>query len=198
MIEPIPNTLRARNAAATRQAILKAARRHFARENYDRVGVRKIARDASVDPALISRYFGSKKELFREALQREGSGTIFDGVATSDLASHLVSVILDADWDTEHADEQLDRLLIILHSATSPEASAIVCEAISKLILIPIASRLNAPDAPLRAALALVVLLGSEIVCNVLSPISMSKVENTAWRRHLTALFNTALSAAKI
>ena len=49
---------RARNAAATRAAILQAARRRFAREGYDQTGLREVAADAGVDAALISRYFG--------------------------------------------------------------------------------------------------------------------------------------------
>ena len=40
---------RSRNADVTRVAIRAAARLHFARENYDRVGLREIAADASVD-----------------------------------------------------------------------------------------------------------------------------------------------------
>ena len=54
---------RPRNAAATRTAILEAARERFAAESYDDVGMRDIARDVGVDAALISRYFGSKDDL---------------------------------------------------------------------------------------------------------------------------------------
>ena len=39
---------RARNAAATRAAILQAARRRFAREGYDQTGLREVAADAGV------------------------------------------------------------------------------------------------------------------------------------------------------
>ncbi len=187
---------RLRNAAVTRQAILDAARRHFARESYECVGLREIAGDVGVDPALVCRYFGGKEELFREVLRDEGSGALFDGVAADGLASHLVSLILDASKDGEHAAADLDRLLIVLRSATSPNASAIVYEAIDEIILAPIASRLGTADARLRAALAFTLLMGSGMVRNVMCVNSISDVEEAALRRHLTALFRTALNAA--
>src|SRR3546814_12999364 len=61
-------TVRKRDAAATRAAILAAARERFLRESYDSVGLREIAGDAGVDVALISRYFGGKEGLFREVV----------------------------------------------------------------------------------------------------------------------------------
>lgn len=59
---------RSRNAAATREAILASARERFSCDSYDDVGLRDIARDASVDAAMIHRYFGTKDDLFAAAL----------------------------------------------------------------------------------------------------------------------------------
>ena len=64
LCEPIA---RRRNAATTRQAILQAAHRCFLDESYDSVGLREIASAAGVDVALVSRYFGGKEQLFKEA-----------------------------------------------------------------------------------------------------------------------------------
>ncbi len=185
---------RVRNAAATRQAILAAARRHFARESYENVGLREIARDVGVDPALVSRYFGGKEELFRDVLQDESKGTLFDGVAASDLPAFMVSLILDVDDDSEDVAAHIDRLMIVLRSATSPKASAMVYEAIDQIVLAPIVARLGTPDARLRAALALTVLMGSGIVRNIMSAKSLSDAEEAALRRHLTTLFDAALN----
>ena len=76
---------RPRNAAATRTAILDAARERFAAESYDDVGMRDIARDVGVDAALISRYFGSKDDLFLAALDSCGDGSANDGSPSSGL-----------------------------------------------------------------------------------------------------------------
>src|ERR671917_219946 len=47
-----------------REAILGAARARFAADGYDRATVRAIAADAGIDPSMVMRYFGSKRQLF--------------------------------------------------------------------------------------------------------------------------------------
>src|SRR5215510_8536318 len=68
MIAAAQTKPRKRNAAATREAILKSARTAFARAGYDGVGVREIAAGAGVTAMLVNRYFGSKEQLFAEVL----------------------------------------------------------------------------------------------------------------------------------
>ncbi|MFI5938213.1 TetR/AcrR family transcriptional regulator [Actinoplanes sp. NPDC051494] len=57
-----------RDATATRQALLDAARIRFTRYGYDRTTTRDVAADAGVNIALIKRYFGSKEGLFKAAI----------------------------------------------------------------------------------------------------------------------------------
>ena len=52
----------------TRAAILGAAREQFAARGYDRASVRSIAAQASIDPAMVIRYFSSKEALFAAAV----------------------------------------------------------------------------------------------------------------------------------
>ena len=49
-----------RKSDRTRAAILDAAQKLFAEHGHERTTVREIAAKASVDPALVIRYFGSK------------------------------------------------------------------------------------------------------------------------------------------
>jgi AcrR family transcriptional regulator len=51
----------------TREAILEAAREAFAERGYDGASIRLIA--AGVDPALVHHYFGTKNQLFLDAMQ---------------------------------------------------------------------------------------------------------------------------------
>ncbi len=55
---------RARDAAATRAALLAAAQGLFAERGYDRATLRDVGERAGVDPALIARYFGGKEGLY--------------------------------------------------------------------------------------------------------------------------------------
>ena len=53
----------------SREAVLGAAKRRFAKEGYEKTTLRAIARDAHVDPSMVLYLFGSKAELFRESLR---------------------------------------------------------------------------------------------------------------------------------
>lgn len=59
---------RPHDAAATRQALLEAARALFDEVGYDRATTREIGERAEVDPALIARYFDGKEGLFLAAI----------------------------------------------------------------------------------------------------------------------------------
>lgn len=51
----------------TREEILAAARTAFAERGFEGASIRQIAAAASVDPALVHHYFGTKEDLFRAA-----------------------------------------------------------------------------------------------------------------------------------
>jgi len=88
---------RRRDAAATRQALLQAARGRFVRLGYERTTLRDVAADVGVNLALIKRYFGSKEGLFKAALAatpRFGGGTgefPRDRAALAEALSHQLS-----------------------------------------------------------------------------------------------------------
>ena len=52
--------------SSTRAEITTAAARRFAAAGYDATSLRQVAVDASVDPALVRRFFGDKEQLFTE------------------------------------------------------------------------------------------------------------------------------------
>jgi AcrR family transcriptional regulator len=62
---------RRRDAVATRQALLDAARELFDAHGFRGTTVRAIGERAGVDPALIARYFGGKAELYQAVLDQD-------------------------------------------------------------------------------------------------------------------------------
>lgn len=52
----------------TREQILHAAREQFAERGYTRTTLRSVATAARVQPGLLHHYFGSKQQLYRDAL----------------------------------------------------------------------------------------------------------------------------------
>ena len=156
-LSPPLSPVRTRNAAATRTAILEAARRRFAHEGYDQTGLRDIASDAGVDAALISRYFGGKEELFEEVLtcgpniaefldgDREGFG---DRVATMMAIEPM-------------REEKFHLFLIMLRSASSPKAAAAIRRHSSEAFYQPLEAWLGGEDAAVRARVLSCLMMGA-------------------------------------
>lgn len=185
MTDPAP---RQRNAAATRAAILDAARRRFARDSYDNVGLREVAADVGVDAALISRYFGSKEELFSEVLLFAGDGSDCHQGCVSGFGAHMIQMIRES----EPNPEKLDWLLIMLRSSSSPVAGALVrhrCESFYK----GLAEWLGGEEADLRSRLAGTVLLGV-MTSLLLNPgFGLDGADRDRFDEKLAALFQTSI-----
>lgn len=159
---------RPKSAAATSETILKAARLRFLQESYESVGLRDIAADAGVDVALVSRYFGSKEELFRQVL---GVGSKEDllpaGVSDSEVAAFMARLLLEQEGSD--GAEHLEKLLIILRSASSPTASQLVRETLQSDILRPFADRLGGHCPEVRGSMSMAVWMGVTIMRTIMS-----------------------------
>lgn len=180
-----------KSAADTRGELLRAARRRFLDESYENVGLRDIARDVGVDVALVSRYFGSKEQLFREVL-RGGKEKFDASLPVSDLPAYLVSMLTQADATADG--EHVEKMLISLRSASSPVASRLVREAIEGDVLEPLAAMLDGDDAEVRASLILAVLMGTTILRTVMSVEPMCEGCPDTMRGRLARLFEVALT----
>jgi AcrR family transcriptional regulator len=130
-----------------REAILSAARSRFATDGYDRATVRAIAADAHVDPSMVMRYFGNKRQLFAltadfdlrlpdlTAVPREQAGQT--------LASHLISR-----WEGDEG------LQILLRTATTDDDAADRMRAIFAGQLAPQIATITGDDATTAATRA--------------------------------------------
>jgi len=80
------------DGVATREAILAAAEDEFADKGFELASAREICRRAEANPALLSRYFGSKDALYRIVAKR-----LF-GDLGAPLATLADGVTDDASW----------------------------------------------------------------------------------------------------
>lgn len=153
---------RERDASATRQAILEAARTLFAHDSYARVTIRDIASKAGIDPALVIRYFGSKEDLFLAALDKgDGCSNLPGGEGLGyRLIHHYIS-----HWSKQDAN---DPLLIMIRSASSNDSSDLIRKLLNEQFLKPIAEKVGEPDAQLRTELALSQLIGVNVMRSLL------------------------------
>lgn len=157
---------RPRNANATRQAILEAARERFCSDSYDDVGMRDVARDVGVDAALISRYFGSKEDLFVAVLDSCKNGRdLMDG-PREDFGDRLAREIVYGDLTPCEADGDGTRmrgLLILLRSVGSAKAMDVMQRTSNNRFFDPLAAWIGGPDASARARLAAGLIMGMAI-----------------------------------
>ena len=142
---------RRKDATATRQALLDAARELFAGKGFDRTTVRDIAALAGVNQALVFRYFGSKEELLGRVLAEPGVALLAD-VPRERLLDEILRRIL--------TDESGQDSLLML-ALTGPGAAA---DALRREVSEPYADALatltDEPDARVRAELVLAWVLG--------------------------------------
>jgi len=179
---------RPKSAAATKLAMLDAARSRFLQESYENVGLRDIARDVGVDVALVSRYFGSKEELFRQVLGIDRKEEILPAdLSEAEIPAYLARLFVQ---QGEEGNRHVERLLIMLRSASSPTAATIVREALRTDVLRPFANRLQGSDVELRASSLMAVWMGMTILRTVmaLEPLCGSDIED-----RLRHLFEAAL-----
>jgi AcrR family transcriptional regulator len=170
-------SVRPRNAAATREAILTSARWAFARAGYDRVGVREIAKGAGVTAMLINRYFGSKERLFAEVVAQTMAtpSILTQEIITSPSPGAEIATALIK--QTTSGATPLDGFLITLHSASSKQAAIIGREQIEKHHQKAMTAALRGDLAPQRAALVLSLIAGFQVMRQMIGLPALAKAK---------------------
>ncbi|MFF1258893.1 MULTISPECIES: TetR/AcrR family transcriptional regulator [unclassified Streptomyces] len=151
-----PRQSRADRRRATEARILDSARELFAEKGFDRTTIRAVATAASVDPALVMQYFGSKRELFAQSVQA------FPVLPTSADTDALVDQLL-ATLGLKLGGLPEGTLAMIRSMLTDPAAAEHVRAALDRQIDSVSAALPAAEDPELRAALFVTALLGVTI-----------------------------------
>ncbi|MEW1567294.1 MULTISPECIES: TetR family transcriptional regulator [unclassified Streptomyces] len=157
-----PRQSRADRRRATEVRILDSARELFAEKGFERTTIRAVATAASVDPALVMQYFGSKRELFSQAVQA------LPAPLTATDADELVDQLL-ASLGLKLGGLPDGTLAMMRSMLTDPAAAEHVRAALGRQI-DSVGAALPAPEDPeLRAALVVTALLGVTIGHQLLS-----------------------------
>ncbi|MCX8561037.1 TetR family transcriptional regulator [Mycolicibacterium mucogenicum] len=145
-----------RKGQRTRQRILLAARKVFAEAGYEKATIRGIAELSGVDKASVIKHFGSKQDLFHEAVQ----WTVpVDELTTADpeqTAQNFLRGLLGA-WA---ADPDGPMAVLLRTAMTSPDALELLRTQVTDQAVTSVAATIDGPDARLRAALLSAVLMG--------------------------------------
>ncbi|MDF3297556.1 TetR family transcriptional regulator [Streptomyces tropicalis] len=179
-----------RSSDATRAAILDAARARFAADGYDRATIRAIARDASIDPSMVMRYFGNKEALFATAVAVDLRLPDIAALPREEVGRALVAHFLGL-W------EDNGELTAMLRVGVTNPVGAERMRSVFRDQLLPV-TRLVCPDpeqVPTRSALCAAQLLGLALTRYVLRlppAVELAPEEVVAWlgptlQRYLTA-----------
>lgn len=182
---------RPRNAAGTRTRILEAARELFSHHGYDDVGMRDIGRAAGVDAALVSRYFGSKEELFAEVLRSCGDARDwFEG----DRAGFGRELAYELVYAPPEMDEcKLEGILIMLRSTGSAKAAEIIRKSAHERFYSPFIKWLGGRDAEVRSRMVLGVLMGMALSRDMGGGYGLSEEDTAKLCERLAVLFQTCI-----
>ena len=179
-----------RNAAETRRRLLQAARRLFAGANYVSVGIREIGAEAGVNPALISRYFGSKRNLFLEVaaiLNEEGTAALPEVSPLERTTLAMNGVLSDGAHSAWVTDFRITAL-----SALDPNVSDVMTATYDK-VREQIMGILPGENTATRAELILAQLMGAALVVNLLRGEKSTKIDlefmKQFYARQLAELF---------
>ena len=176
-----------RNAAETRNRLLQSARKLFAKASYGNVGIREIGAEAGVNPALISRYFGSKRNLFLEVasiLNSEGLEALPDAPPMEKTSMAMGSILSGGAQSAWATDFRITAL-----SALDPNVMAKTYDNIRQQIMEVLPGELPAT----RAELILAQIMGASMVVNLLRGADSPKIDieymNKFYAKLLAELF---------
>ncbi|NUS25164.1 MAG: TetR family transcriptional regulator [Streptomyces sp.] len=153
-----PAMTRAERRLASRARILESARGLFAERGFERTTIRAVAAGAGVDPALVMQHFGSKRDLFTEAVAAPPDiGAVKDPDGVVDQLLTTLGVKLGGLPD--------GTLATLRSMLTDPAAAEHARTAMTRQIdgLAATLPSADEDDAELRAALAVTALVGITI-----------------------------------
>lgn len=182
-----PARSRRRDAAATRTALLVAARALMTERGVEGTSTRDVAAEAGVNQALVYRYFGSKEKLFAEAA--EVSAEADDLIGNTPL-SDLPRVLLDRILGMAEAHQSSD-LAKLVAASNDEHVRTVIRDRINSGFGELLAARLDGPDAALRAEMFGAILVGVGFLRHKIGTRAMTTAEHETLTTYVEQLAAT-------
>lgn len=153
--------------------------------------MRDIGRAAGVDAALVSRYFGSKEDLFAEVLSTGSHAKDWFSGERADFGRRLAYELV---YDLPEMDEcKIEGLLIMLRSMGSAKAAEIIRQSAHERFYGPFMQWLGGDDAEVRARMVLGVLMGMALSRDMGGGFGLSEDDTKKLYERLAALFQNCI-----
>jgi len=182
---------RPRNAEATRDAILRSATLRFAADSYDDVGLRDIAGDVGVDPALISRYFGSKEDLFVEVLDACYAGKDLTDGDRATFGQRIAEELVFG----EKPEDKFRGMLITLRSIGSQKAMDVVQRSTNRRFIDPLAAWLGGDEPQVRARLLASLMMGATLSKTLSGGHSLTPAQSETMRDRMAVMLQAIVDS---
>ena len=176
---------RPRGGTDSRARIIAAAVDEFGEGGYDGSTIRSIAARAGVDSALVHHYFGTKADLFAEAvgmpLRPDVDVPAILAGSRDEVGERLVRYILEA---FEDPDVQRRGVMLMRTAIASKLTTPMLAGFLSRELIGRIARALDVPDAELRAGLVASQIAGLLLTRYVLKlvPLASASVDDLVER----------------
>lgn len=167
----------------TRDVILAAAKKSFATDGFAATTIRKVAKDAGVDPSLVMQFYKSKDVLFGAclAVSAEALDCMADAYEgpVEGLGGRVTRAFLKL-WEQQSGDAEA--LMAMQRAAMSSEAAAAQLRDFVQYRLVEVVSPKihGGADAPLRAGLAAAMLVGVFVGRNIVRVPVIADVDQEA------------------
>ncbi|WP_017204564.1 TetR family transcriptional regulator [Microbacterium algeriense] len=176
---------RPRGGSDSRARIIGAAVDDFGEKGYDGATVRSIAARAGVDSALVHHYFGTKADLFAEAvgipLRPDVDVPKIVAGPRAEVGERLIRYVLES---FEQPEIQRRGVMLMRTAIGSRLTTPLLAGFLSRELVGRIASALGVPDAELRATLVASQVAGLLLTRYVLklSPITTASIDDLVAR----------------
>lgn len=141
----------------TEAAILAGARELFASEGFERTTIRGVAARASVDPALVMQYYGSKEGLFAAAARWDSaSESLLSATADGLPAAALDDLLGQMEREGDHG----STIALLRSCLTHPVAARVMKDDVMCDRSRHVEAALEGEDAALRAGVFGAVMMG--------------------------------------
>lgn len=183
----------------SKDRILNAARARFAEHGYARTSLRSIARDADVDHALVSYYFGSKEGLFKAVAELALTpAEVLDAITNRVSKDQLGRVLLEAALTTWDRPDYQDGLAQLIGDAlASPTAQRALREYLQTEMVSRLAAIVGGADASKHAAALATIIAGLFFTRYVLKVEPVASMSRADVVRHHTPAINAVLRASR-
>ncbi|MES0828127.1 TetR/AcrR family transcriptional regulator [Ruegeria sp. SCP11] len=159
---------------ATKARILEAAATKFSQKGYDNTSTREIGELAEANIGLLNRYFGSKEELFRQAILSQLTLLpVLEGDPAG-LAGRLGEISAQK---SKQSDTGVDIMMAILRSIGSEAVGPIIQEILTTKVTGEVQNHLKGNNVEARAAMVVAITFGVEAVFRTMQVFSEKNID---------------------